>query len=264
MWWPFNILLVGHIMTGSIGILSFWVPILARKGGSAHRQWGRVFCRVLLVTGSFAVGMSICTLIDPLGTHHDLHDAAMIRNVFGWMMLYLGALTVSLAWHGLQVLKNKHSHTKNRNLGNVLLQVVVILLALNCAIWGALAHADRANHEAQFWMIGALMMGISVVGIASGATNLWFVFRAEVTRAQILKEHVKALVGAGISAYTAFLAFGMVRLNPAYALNPIVWSIPLIVGMSLILWHHWQIGRADAARRPALIGRPDTSLKASG
>ncbi len=219
--------------------------MLSRKGGAAHRRWGEVFCSVLLLTGTCAVGMSVSTLIDPLGTHRDLHDARMIRDVFGWMMLYLGILTVSLAWHGLAAVRNKQRVEANRTPFAAGLQIATIAAAANCAIRGYLDPDP---------MIQALMMGISVVGVASGATNLWFIYRTEPTRAAYLKEHVKALVGAGISAYTAFLAFGMVRLSPEHALNPIVWSIPLIVGLSIIVWHHRRID--GAARSPAPNPRP--------
>jgi len=47
----FHILVAGHIATGLVGLLSFWVPIAARKGGPRHRWWGRVFVRSLLATG---------------------------------------------------------------------------------------------------------------------------------------------------------------------------------------------------------------------
>jgi hypothetical protein len=57
------------------------------------------------------------------------------------------------------------------------------------------------------------------------------------------KEHLKGLVGAGISVYTAFFAFGAVRLMPELALNPALWSVPLITGMAIILYQWRRIGR---------------------
>jgi hypothetical protein len=50
------------------------------------------------------------------------------------------------------------------------------------------------------------------------------------------KEHLKALVGGGISVYTAFMAFGSVRILPELALNPIMWAIPLTIGVSIIIY----------------------------
>jgi hypothetical protein len=82
-----------------------------------------------------------------------------------------------------------------------------------------------------------MMVGISFVGFATVGTNLWFMLRAKPGPLEWLTEHIKALVGTGISVYTAFLAFGAVRYVPELALSPILWSIPLITGVSLILYH---------------------------
>ena len=64
---------------------------------------------------------------------------------------------------------------------------------------------------------------------------------------------MKALVGAGISVYTAFMAFGSVRILPELALHPVMWAIPVAVGIALILWH-WRIidRQVRAQRRPPL------------
>jgi hypothetical protein len=57
-------------------------------------------------------------------------------------------------------------------------------------------------------------------------------------------EHVKALVGTGISVYTAFTAFGAVHLLPKAALSPVTWSIPLVIGVAIILYHWIRIRSA--------------------
>jgi cadmium resistance protein CadD (predicted permease) len=228
--WVFFAFLVVHVATGVAGLVSFWVPVLGRKGAAAHRRWGRFFYNCLLVTATMAVGMSLCSLYAPLETHPKLDDAGLVRGLFGWMMLYLAILTVSLCWHGLESVRNKLRHAANRSLANVGLQLVVIVAALNCA-W-------------QGWLIGQfLMMAISLVGIASGLTNLSFAFKASPGRSDYLKEHVKALVGAGISVYTAFLAFGAVRFMPHNAFDPTMWAVPLFLGILLIVYHQFQIDR---------------------
>jgi hypothetical protein len=66
-----------------------------------------------------------------------------------------------------------------------------------------------------------------------------------------LKEHIKALVGTGISVYTAFFAFGAVRTIPTLALHPGLWSIPLIVGLALIIHHQRKVSRGHASATTA-------------
>jgi hypothetical protein len=58
-----------------------------------------------------------------------------------------------------------------------------------------------------------------------------------------IKEHIKCLVGAGISVYTAFFAFGAVRLIPELALQPGLWAVPLVVGLTLIIYHQRAVTR---------------------
>jgi hypothetical protein len=119
------------------------------------------------------------------------------------------------------------------------LQWLTIGAAINCA--------------AQGWMMGEkLLIGLAIVGVATGWTNLHFLAKPNPTREDWLKEHVKALVGAGISVYTAFLAFGSVRLMPELALSPVMWGVPLAVGLAIIIWHRLALDRAARQRRGTL------------
>lgn len=227
----FRALVWVHLAAGSVGLLLFWYAgVFSRKGGAGHRRWGLVFVWSMLFTGSVAVGMSTLTLLDPMATHphfvtHPVfRDERLVRGLFGWMMQFLALLTVSLAWHGWGVIRYKRTHADNRNALNVALQAVVIVTALNTAWQGI-----RLDMP--------VMLGLPVVGVASGVTNLWFAFGDAPKRFAYLIEHVKALVGAAISAYTAFLAFGLVRLMPDRVFNPALWSIPLVVGLAIIITH---------------------------
>ncbi|MEM7660688.1 MAG: hypothetical protein AAF292_00460 [Pseudomonadota bacterium] len=226
----FVTLVILHIIGGVPGLISFWVPVLTKKGGKSHVFWGKVFTISMLFTGTVAVGMSTTTLIAPLPTHPglaehpELYDASFIRGIFGWMMLYLAILTINLAWHGWRVLKNRRDHKTNRGAFSLFLQFALLISSLNCAIQGLL--------------IGQVMMvGISFVGIAAFATNMVFIMQDTPARYEWQLEHIKAIVGAGISVYTAFLAFGAVRLMPSLALAPVLWAFPLVTGLAIIIYH---------------------------
>lgn len=226
----FDAFVILHILAGSIGLVAFWIPVLARKGSLPHRQWGRVFTTSMLVTGFAAIGISICTLIDPLATHPHLQDARWIAGIFGWMMQGLAVLTLNLAWYGHSCLVNRNDHRRNLEWRNLGLQVLLVVASINC-LWQSLRIGEP------------LMLGMPGIGLATVATNLWFMLKREPARLDWLKEHIKALVGAGISVYTAFFAFGAVRTIPALALHPGLWSIPLVVGLALIIYHRWQVDR---------------------
>ena len=233
-----------HIVAGSLGLVAFWIPILARKGSALHKQWGRIFTGTMLVTGFAAIGISTCTLIDPLATHPHLTDAAWTRGIFGWMMQGLAILTLNLAWYGWSVLFNRNDHRRNLEWRNITLQVLLLVASINCIF--------------QAWRIGQpVMLGMPAIGIATVATNLHFMLRSNPSRLGWLKEHIKALVGAGISVYTAFFAFGAVRTVPALALHPALWSIPLVIGLVLIIHHQRKVDRSGmraAGEREAPAG----------
>ena len=161
----FELLVIMHIITGTVGLISVWIPIAGKKGGVLHRQAGTVFITSMLTTGLVATGISITTLADPTGTHPHLstHDVfrqpEMISGIFGWMMLHSSMLTLNLAWHGWLCMRNKRDHKKNGAWHNLMLQVLLAATSANCFIRGADLHQP-------------IMMGIALIGFATVATNL--------------------------------------------------------------------------------------------
>jgi hypothetical protein len=217
------------------------VPVIGRKGGPKHRWWGRIFVISMVVTGTVAVGISTLTVLYPVETHPHIPDPAFVRGIFGWMMMYLGILTVNLAWYGWLAVRNMRRYERNRVWHNLLLQAVLFVAAVNCLVQG--------------WLIGeVLMIGISMIGFATVATNVNAMYRNPQPPMGWLVEHFKGLVGAGISVYTAFLAFGAVRLMPELALNPLLWAVPLTTGMAIILYHRRDVMRKSGRLRSRPLG----------
>ena len=235
--------LVGfHILTGAVGLLVIWIPIAGRKGGQLHRRAGTLFVQTMIITGFTAVAISLTTLSDPIGTHPHLADHPVfadpraISNIFGWMMLYLATLTVNLAWHGKLALLHKRNHRATGTRANNCLQIALTIASTTCLMQG-------------YWVQQPMMMGLSIVGFATVGTNYWFIFKPAPNNHDYVKEHIKSLVGAGISVYTAFFAFGAVRLMPELALTPGLWAIPLITGLTLIIYHQYTVTRKSRVQK---------------
>lgn len=248
----FEYLVWAHIATGSVGLATLWPPVLGRKGTPFHKACGKVFWGALLATGAIAVGISTCSLLAPLETHPFTDDAAFVRGMFGWMMLYLAVMTVNLAWYGRVIVQNRRNHPANRTLLVFLLQAATFVTAVNCA-W-------------QGFRIGQpLMVGMSVVGLAASVLNTQFLLRRDPPWNEWLIQHSRGLVGAGISVYTAFLAFGLVNSVPSLALNPALWAVPCTLGVAYLLWHQFRIvreRRRRAAGRAATMGAPQGTASA--
>ena len=250
----FRCLIAAHIAAGATAAVTFWIPVIGRKGSVNHRKWGRVFTYAVLLTGCFAVAMSLLTLRDPMVVHPHLvgkFDAVFLRGVFGWMMLHNAILTITLGWYGRLVVTNRRNLAANRTPLNIGLQCCLIVAAIVCAWKGS----QIGNP-----LMTTLMVGVSVVGFAAATTNLMFIFARNPSPVKWLKEHVKALVGSGISVYTAFFAFGAVRLMPSLALHPALWGVPLCTGLSIMIYHNLRIdqkagrGLFPLARRRGLVG----------
>lgn len=250
----FRCLIAAHIAAGATAAVSFWIPVIGRKGGVNHRKWGRVFTRAVIITGCFALGMSLLTLRDPMVVHPHLvgqFDAVFLRGVFGWMMLHNAILTITLGWYGWLAVLNRRDLSANRTPLNIGLQYSLMVAAIVCAWKGS-----QIGHP----LMTVLMVGVSVVGFAAASTNLMFIFARKPSPVKWQKEHVKSLVGTGISVYTAFLAFGAVRLMPSLALHPVLWAVPLVIGLTIMIYHMIRIdqkaglGVFQLVRRRGLAG----------
>lgn len=224
----FDTLIVAHIVTGTIGLVSLWGPVVTRKGSRLHRLWGQAFLASMLLTGAFAVGMSLCSLSAPLATHPFSKDAAWIRGMFGWMMLHLGWLTIALAWHSYTTVRNKRDHQGNKRPLNYALQILMGVSGLYCVVRGI--QLDQI-----------IMVGVAIPGIVASALNLNYLHQRAPIADEWLVQHFRAGIGAGISVYTAFLAFGAVQWFPALAFNAVLWAVPTVLGVTYMIHHQWKV-----------------------
>lgn len=236
----FETLIVLHVITGLTGLIAFWVPIAAKKGAVNHRRWGRICCNGFIGAGALAVMMALLSLYGPEERIPSITDRALFDGLFGWMMLYLGLLTIGFADYGLAVVKHSRNREALRRPRYQVVIAAVLLSAAYCFYYGA--------------GIGeALMMAVAVLGIVAMSIQQLYIWRAKPpTPRSYVGEHFRALIGMGISAYTAFMSVGLIRYIPEHVFNPLVWALPSAVGVSLI------IGFSLKAKRK---GRPATTSK---
>jgi len=228
----FEIIVALHVLAGATGLISFWVPIAARKGGSRHRAWGRIACRAFMGAGFLAIAMALLSLFGPEQRLPMIRDRVLFNGLFGWMMLYLGMLTIGFAHYGQAVVRHRADRPALRRWPHQSVFVLVIVLALNCGIYGLSTGQP-------------LMALVALIGLVAVATQMTYIWRARAAPGSHVPEHFRSLLGMGISAYTAFLSVGMIRLVPDHVFNPLVWAVPSIVGVSLIIRY------TLAARSPA-------------
>lgn len=218
----FESIVVLHVLAGTVGLISFWIPIAARKGGVRHRKWGRIACQAFMGAGVLAIAMALLSLYGAEQRLPMIKDRVLFNGLFGWMMLYLGMLTIGFAHYGQAVIEYRNRRTALRGWRHQLVFATVVGLALNCGVYG-LATGQP------------LMALVALVGLVAVATQLVYVWRSEVAAGSHIAEHFRSLLGMGISAYTAFMSVGMIRMMPDQVFNPLVWAVPSVVGVGLII-----------------------------
>jgi hypothetical protein len=204
-------------------LTAFWGPILTKKGAQPHRKWGRAACYGFIGAGTLAIAMALLSLYGPEHRHPEVTDRRLFDGLFGWMMLYLGTLTIGFVDYGLGVVTHSRDRRGLRALRHQAVIAAVIMSGAWCGYYG--------------WLVGhPLMMLVAFIGIVAMLIQERFIWRGDdPPRGTHVGEHFRALIGMGISAYTAFLSVGLIRLVPEHVFNPAIWAGPSVIGVGLIL-----------------------------
>ncbi|MEL6528320.1 MAG: SemiSWEET family transporter [Pseudomonadota bacterium] len=188
-----------------------------------------------MIAGALAVAMALLSLYGPEHRIPSFTDRELFAGLFGWMMLYLGLLTIGFADYGLAVVKHSRDRQSLRRTRYQLVIASVVVSAAWCGVYG--------------YLIGeVLMIAVALLGLVAMTLQQVFIWRATVSRIAYVGEHFRALLGMGISAYTAFMAVGLIRWIPEEVFNPLIWAGPSIVGVGLIIYFTLQAKQKQKAR----------------
>jgi hypothetical protein len=238
----FEALVVLHVITGTVGLVAFWAPVATKKGAPNHRKWGRVACYGFIGAGALAIAMALISLYGKEQRIPSIKDRELFAGLFGWMMLYLGCLTIGFVDYGLGVVKHGREPRRLRSVRYQGVIAIVVIAALWCGYFG--------------WKVAhPLMMIVAAIGVIAMVMQQKFIWSAKPPAGAYVGEHFRALLGMGISAYTAFLSVGLVRLMPEQVFNPLIWAGPSTVGVGLIIYFTLQRKRPSRPRPlPQQIG----------
>ena len=240
----FEAIVVAHVITGLVGLTAFWGPIVTRKGAARHRKWGKAACYGFLGAGSLAIAMALISLYGPEHRHPEITDRALFDGLFGWMMLYLGVLTIGFVDYGLAVVRHARDRRAMRSLRYQGVIAAVVISGAWCGFYGY-----GVGHP--------LMMLVAFIGIVAMAIQQAYIWRREdPARGTHVGEHFRALIGMGISAYTAFLSVGLIRLVPEEVFNPAIWAGPSVIGVGLIIYFTVKGKRPARAKGSGLRPHP--------
>jgi len=221
-----------HIAAGSIALMLFWVPAIARKGGRTHIRagWFYVACMsVVVVTAlvmsglAFTMPVAVRQITRPLSPA-ELSDFLRSQRVFATFLAYLAGVTLASGWQGIWAIETRRKPKTMRTPFTLALNVAVLIGGLTVLVLGIRYRSGP-------------LIGLSPIGPLIGAGNLRYLLRGPQSRMHWWYEHLGSMVGTGIARYTAFLVFGGSRLFPSVArsqLYAILWVLPSIVGVFAI------------------------------
>lgn len=225
-----NLLLMFHIAVGSAALLLFWAPALMKKGSLDHVKFGRYYANIMYLVAGSGLIMSTLVLINPMTIHGEgippvnAAQASSQIRLFSAFLLYLSWLVLTSVRHGILVLRCKQDRTPLRSLSHLSLLVVLFIGAIALTLQGI------SSGKTLFLVFGPLGLFIS-------AGMLHYVLRPSIKPMQWWIEHLGAMIGSGIGAYTAFLAFGArAILTDSGSFQLLSWVAPGIIG-SIVIAH---------------------------
>jgi len=210
-----SIILIIHIIFGSISLIAFWVPVIVKKGGDVHIKAGKVYVLCMWVVVVTAVMLSII----------NLYNGLYIVSAF---LGFLAVITGHPLWYGMVILKHKKVVPDQVFMVNKILNWVLFLGGAGLLIWALLLKVEGQ---------AILLLIFGIIGISSSAPLIF----ASKKPVNWLAEHIQGLLGTGIAAYTAFFAFGGSRLLGHVFTNQLIaipWILPTIIGVFGIKYYN--------------------------
>jgi len=203
-----------HIAAGFLGFFVAPVAMYVRKGGTAHRQWGRVFFWAMVVAGTTAI------------------VAASFKGLT--FLLLTGIFSLYLAFFGYRALYLKP-------LGHGQRPALLDWVGTGA---GVLIFAGTLVYGATSGVVPSLVFG--AIGLMLAGRQLWSFLRpAPPASGQWLLNHISGFVGSYIAAVSAFSATSLTFIP-----WPINFLWPTLVMVPPMIWVQQRYKRQFAHKRP--------------
>ncbi|MDN7125470.1 hypothetical protein [Pseudidiomarina terrestris] len=222
-----------HIILGSVALVVFWVPIAARKGGSNHVLFGKIYVWSMYLVATSGILMSLMVLVHPAffkaGLLQDATSAKdMLRQIYYFwsLLLFLSLLTFVSVRQAMLVLKHKRNTQVFRHWSYLWMPAIMFLGGVSLISMAVISDDRLILH----YIFGG-------IGLISGVQMRRFAFEKNATPKRWLAEHISSTIGSGIAVYTAFFAFGARQwFNFLGDWQLLAWLVPGLVGTFVIFW----------------------------
>ena len=200
----FTILLIIHIIAGSIGLLTGTINIIKKKGDKAHKSVGKFFFYSMLINGFAGLIMSLI--------HRN--DFLLIVAVFSIYMVATGQRFLSL--------KQLNKEQKPKAI-DWILTYTMLVFAFLFITYGSYLLINNVNFGIVLLVFGVVscLMAIKDIKVYKGnikEKNYWLLL------------HIQRMVGSYIAALTAFIV-----VNNHFLPGIVGWLLPTVIFTPLIV-----------------------------
>jgi len=195
----FNIILIVHVITGSIGLILGTIITLRKKGDKLHKLIGKFFALAIVITGLSAFFLSY------------VHP-----NLF---LFIVGVFTIYLSVSGYRMIQLKKVHLGQKpHLFDALLSSMMLFCSFIFFYKAIEDVIDKSLFGLVLILFGMLSMRLCYIDFTA--------YTGKITDKKYgLKNHIGRMTGAYIAAFTAFLVVNNTFLPPVLA-----WSLPGLIG----------------------------------
>ncbi|AJW62690.1 hypothetical protein VO54_01208 [Elizabethkingia miricola] len=194
-----------HAFFGGIGLIAGFATIIAKKGSSNHKLFGKVFSAGMLVS-------SLLSLIVAQMPHH--------KNLF---LFLIGIFTIYMILAGNTALSFKSKAKEAASVKDYAISYIMLFSGILMVIMAAI----NWKSNLQFSLLYIIFGGI---GILMSSRDISFYRNLKNVRAKWLHHHIGKMTGALIASVTAFIVAGL------HYGNIIGWLAPTVLGSFYIFY----------------------------
>jgi hypothetical protein len=200
----FQTLLAIHITAGIISFLVAPIALIVKKGGAAHRKWGKIFFWSMTVVAITAIIM-----------------APMKNNLF---LTLVAVFSFYLAFSGYRALYRKNAYKTGKTAFiDWFFAILNLIFSLTLLIVGII------NLPKAF---GIISIVFGFLGCLMGIQNIVSFIKPSSDKTKWFFSHMTGMIAAYIASVSAFSA---VNLNFDWMPTAIQWLWPTIIGVPLMM-----------------------------
>jgi hypothetical protein len=219
----FDIMIWAHVATGFTGLVAFWVPVFARKGGTLHTRAGAVYARCAYVVTLSAVVACVWRGVSYMAAGIGLTEQPQLYG-FALFLGYLGVSTFAAVRQSIRAVQTRRAPE-----------------TLRTPFHEGLAYASMVGSVAvitfalAFWSEASpILLALSPIGIFTGRRMLNLMHNPGSEHMGWFYSHMGSMLGGGIAFHTAFAVFGSQRLwdySFEGVLGILPWILPTLIGI---------------------------------